>query len=748
MYSRLNEYLGLASAMPLMRFVNDSDGGSDDEALGSQPKSMTLPVGLDAVVPQADYHQTSTDSTGGAHSTTVQLSLSADLLKERLNRDIRDVHQALMEQTPDWKLVEPCMSTSPSNTEDRQGANVQGSLLEPEERETHKRTVYLKQDATSQSNHSSSLPPYSATAHSSYHDINNGILKESGSKCKDEWEFHGSSDSEYGPTLGRRDVSTRKVRSGNAEKQAVACKTNTGLRGKSNSKKRSIPEEVDEERDVWEPMHKLRTVHEPSTVRKTRRQGSVDLVEGLPRRKRRRRTTDLQTCSAAEDSQCSVVASTRAFTEDGGPVVDPAIVIDLTNPHLLLSESQKQKYEEMSAPQSSAGTHPQPVFEDESTILKPLSACPDQSSTAVNTQLSPFLDSESVDALSRPVTSQGQATSTFVSKHEQPRPSCTSSDASLQNSKPEQANELPSEPSTINMTRIPRQSTDFDISDTQRQETAPTFMHGASKRDASRPRETKAKKPKSKARSKPELSEFDELLGYEPGVPREMYKPRPSRFRSGRTSEVASEMASETASINESKQLDTPESQSSALSHPVEGKAKGGKRGRKKTKKRDRSAEVEIHKEQQEVELKESETSTSLPPRKRGRTRGPDEASTAAITSVPYNSDLKLDTDTKGQPTKPFQELTNESQPRAPEALPTACAPSTPPKAPSTEVKTKASMPAHENPKMTTPPILTPHTSPKKQSSPHSPLQSGKVPYRVGLSKRVRIQPLLRIVKK
>lgn len=38
--------------------------------------------------------------------------------------------------------------------------------------------------------------------------------------------------------------------------------------------------------------------------------------------------------------------------------------------------------------------------------------------------------------------------------------------------------------------------------------------------------------------------------------------------------------------------------------------------------------------------------------------------------------------------------------------------------------------------------------TPSKPCTPHSPLQSGKVPYRVGLSKRNRIAPLLKIIRK
>ena len=46
------------------------------------------------------------------------------------------------------------------------------------------------------------------------------------------------------------------------------------------------------------------------------------------------------------------------------------------------------------------------------------------------------------------------------------------------------------------------------------------------------------------------------------------------------------------------------------------------------------------------------------------------------------------------------------------------------------------------------PAIETPKKPPAKGSGKHSPLNSGKVPYRVGLSKNARIEPLLRMVRK
>ncbi|KAF2471962.1 uncharacterized protein BDR25DRAFT_342015 [Lindgomyces ingoldianus] len=56
------------------------------------------------------------------------------------------------------------------------------------------------------------------------------------------------------------------------------------------------------------------------------------------------------------------------------------------------------------------------------------------------------------------------------------------------------------------------------------------------------------------------------------------------------------------------------------------------------------------------------------------------------------------------------------------------------------------------SPKTSTPALPVPSRTPEQQSkqasTAHSPLSKGKVPYRVGLSRRVRVAPLLRVVKK
>ncbi|OBT62851.1 hypothetical protein VE03_07583 [Pseudogymnoascus sp. 23342-1-I1] len=67
--------------------------------------------------------------------------------------------------------------------------------------------------------------------------------------------------------------------------------------------------------------------------------------------------------------------------------------------------------------------------------------------------------------------------------------------------------------------------------------------------------------------------------------------------------------------------------------------------------------------------------------------------------------------------------------------------------APSRTNPTKPNIPAL--PQSTPPPKPTKELqTPSKPCTPHSPLQSGKVPYRVGLSKRNRIAPLLKIIRK
>jgi len=65
---------------------------------------------------------------------------------------------------------------------------------------------------------------------------------------------------------------------------------------------------------------------------------------------------------------------------------------------------------------------------------------------------------------------------------------------------------------------------------------------------------------------------------------------------------------------------------------------------------------------------------------------------------------------------------------------------------PPKKTKIESSPPASvdETPGTPAPPPLSPDSSKKKQQQ-HSPLKSGKVPYRVGLSKRARIEPLLSV---
>lgn len=65
--------------------------------------------------------------------------------------------------------------------------------------------------------------------------------------------------------------------------------------------------------------------------------------------------------------------------------------------------------------------------------------------------------------------------------------------------------------------------------------------------------------------------------------------------------------------------------------------------------------------------------------------------------------------------------------------------------APNSEPLPPASPPRLPNPPA---PVQTPQKAPPRGPDKHSPLNSGKVPYRVGLSRRARIEPLLRIVRK
>lgn len=86
-----------------------------------------------------------------------------------------------------------------------------------------------------------------------------------------------------------------------------------------------------------------------------------------------------------------------------------------------------------------------------------------------------------------------------------------------------------------------------------------------------------------------------------------------------------------------------------------------------------------------------------------------------------------------------------------------ALPPETNPNIPDPPPRSARPSPSHENPPITRSPSPTkqlsalqtpPKTVPAKGPDKHSPISSGKVAYRIGLSKRARIEPLLRVVRK
>lgn len=142
-------------------------------------------------------------------------------------------------------------------------------------------------------------------------------------------------------------------------------------------------------------------------------------------------------------------------------------------------------------------------------------------------------------------------------------------------------------------------------------------------------------------------------------------------------------------------------------------------RGRKKRKTDDATAVVDSD---YEAIVTDATQSTKAPPKKRGRKKKSELHPVSAPTILPDDDE---------DPLQPGNEETATDQP--PKIL-----------SQSKDSNTKVPPPPASPTKLTTPP-----TTPAKTAKPvHSPLNSSQVKFRVGLSKRARIAPLLKIVRK
>ncbi len=293
------------------------------------------------------------------------------------------------------------------------------------------------------------------------------------------------------------------------------------------------------------------------------------------------------------------------------------------------------------------------------------------------------------------------------------------------------------------------------------------------------------KNTKSKQSKTERLREADELDDDKPvsddidiDLPVENYQPRPSRSRSGRQggellvpvdfSKRPETMAKrnrkskrrKTTAFEQLVREDTDEGD--VL--PIKASSKDSEPITEVLKPRDIQSKKFSDAGDPEPEVKTpKEISRALPSKKRGRPKKQvlepqDELTTSTCNpSSPVKSNRAM---SSGPPPKqPKEPVALDSELSSADEdfpLPTETNPiiPLPPCAPRSSLPPKllpnprSPSPTKPDPQPSSPLQTPPKTTPAKGPDRHSPISSGKVAYRVGLSKRARIEPLLRIVRK
>lgn len=499
------------------------------------------------------------------------------------------------------------------------------------------------------------------------------------------------------------------------------------------------------------------------------------------------------------------------------PSAGPSFKIDLTDPTLILTASQKEQYQQLSMTTSTSGSLPSPL-PDEACFTNPYGKSSDGSSTIPNStplqqvqtgvvEISSFSGtrtSPDISVVSVPMQTPSQASQTGSRTSQTPRrskstlglhsPDHDKSTSSMSNKKPKRrsktttsvSSQLRAEGVTVVDLSLP--ATVLDIPN--------TTAHKTTK--------------KRKAKDVDDTKEADELASDEiaVGLPKEQYKPRPSRSRGStnlnellETVDFSKRPEAQVKAKNKRRKTlesDVPSATKEAVPTQVSRETEKGTSEQSvgtTMPVADPSDPTTVH--EQDVD-KTAEDDTQ-PPRKpiglkrKATTDEPTEpdanAKTAHAQSAPTNPPAQKPVPkARGRPRKKTQEkalptpipIVDEtpSEPtvhadRAPhhntpsphpdksENKPATALKETNPdfnsnSAPSTEVGPPPSTPPPPHHATgTTPPRTADPATPSQRTSDapkgpqkHSPLNSGRVPYRVGLSKRARIEPLLRGFRK
>ena len=568
------------------------------------------------------------------------------------------------------------------------------------------------------------------------------------------WELPGSSATDYDPvTDGRKSgVNTSRSRTSRSKTH----ETTASKRSSKSVKGAMLCGVEDEYSDGWQPGPSLEALQEPSNTRLTRRNGSVGLLDGLNKRKRQRQVFDLDSGSATEASRA--LKKTNSSDSRLSPR-EPSILVDLAKSDTVLSNSQRQQYEQLHVDASSSVDQGSIPLPEEHVYLDPFADYPDQSSTVPNTEtptipVKAFLDT-------------GDGASSAVAKTDGRSSSTENLSKTVRLDVGEIGNSATRWHSPETKTSIDPSGqvpSNFELRDTQSSESKHSRLGQSeigvqSSQESStiivitkKPAKSKRKMLKAGSRQK-QFSEEDQLMADGIGLPPEQYAPRPSRSR-------ARPIIDDEKSSTNVESVSNWDSQNSALTAVESRTTMKAKRRQNKSQTVEKGASAINDEEagmrddrmsvQSADQIKEKDRSITVPKKgKKRKAKMEDYRSGATPTETSENAKMKAESDIARQSQMPLAEVDDNTGPLSAEPLVSSkAAPSTPVGSKPCEAATLASPTADHSTTSCTTPTTTLPPSPQKRATPHSPLNNGKKPYRVGLSKRVKIQPLLRMMKR
>jgi hypothetical protein len=506
----------------------------------------------------------------------------------------------------------------------------------------------------------------------------------------DEFTFIASSASEFSPPPAKR---MRGKTTGNT----VKAKDRKPQRSKSTGR---TPDPVaEEESDTWEPANASRLLGEPIGVRRTRGMGDDGVVEGLPKPKRPKR---------------------NAIPKEP---VSSEIKIDLTDDGAALSATQKQEYERISVPPSSPPHKPPAVPALRSgTSIVDLERDPEESSTIPFSSSPPILDRLS-------------ARVKLGSKFEEPQAAnLNSSMASTSASRT---------PKTYGRMRRAKTVTGAGNEHIDRTLSGDELSLGFERKKLQRNRApkspeelgsksgTKGPRPSSSVTPGDYASGEDEL-GFEGiEIVKENYRPRPSRSRGG--GDVVEQLSTEMGPPKSRRGNEKQDVQSPDSAIPPETKPKA----HPDVNETDTNSKAKSPAAPKANETDGSEFEQPIKTIAKRKRKKSTVAQEEDDKRTDHTSHSQGNPPTKSNPKKRIKPDTNNNDLEPAQAASSSPTPLSP-----TTINTLPPQP------QSTPPPQPASSEAKKKSGQHSPLNSGKVPYRVGLSRRVRIEPLLRCVRK